>query len=105
DPQRPLVFPASGTHASYPFPCRAGGGGKCRIREVPGVSGSKEIVDNGFDGARAWPGNADGCLPACLTPFPTRDEGRTPASWNAFAGHWGTADCVLGIVCAESDPP
>ncbi len=40
-------------------------------------------------------GRATVKVPARLPdPVPTRDEGRDPASWNAFAGHWGTADCA-----------
>jgi lysophospholipase L1-like esterase len=42
-----------------------------------------------------------------VEPLPTHRGGREPARWNAFDGHWGSSQCVLGIglLCASSQPP
>jgi lysophospholipase L1-like esterase len=104
--KRPLVFVASGRHASYPVDCRRRGGEEtCSTYNVRGRRNSGRIRDRGFDGAKPWSGNANACLPECLTPLPTRRGGQERASWHAFAGRWGTADCVLGVICSESHPP
>lgn len=104
--QRPLVFVASGRHASYPIDCqRRAGEETCSTFNVPGRRDSGRVRDRGFDGAKPWSGNGNSCLPRCLTPLPTRREGRERASWHAFAGEWGTADCVLVVICSESNPP
>jgi lysophospholipase L1-like esterase len=103
--KRPLVFVANGRHASYPVDCRRGAEESCSTFIVPGRRDFGRIHDRRFDGAEAWSGNANACLPGCLTPLPTRREGQERASWHAFAGRWGTADCVLAVICSESNPP
>jgi lysophospholipase L1-like esterase len=104
--RRPLVFVASGTHASYPVSCKGSGGeSKCSALHAPGRPKLGIAKDNRRDGAQRWSGNTTACLPACLTAFPSRHRGERRASWNAFAGNWGTADCVLGVICNQSTPP
>lgn len=98
DTQRPLVFVASGTHASYPLPCRD----KSDCRQV--IGGAEE---NEHDGALPWAGNTrlDCGTESCLNMLPTFRGGREPALWNAFEGAWGTRNCFLTYYCDSSSPP
>jgi len=95
---RPLVFVASGTHASYPLPCPD----KPDCRQV--VGGAEE---NEHDGELPWAGNTTlACGTAsCLQMLPTSRGGRDPALWNAFEGAWGTRNCFMTYYCDSSSPP
>jgi lysophospholipase L1-like esterase len=101
---RPLVFPARGTHASYPVAC---GKRSCPRSAVPGIKDTGALQDNPHDGQIPWPGNSDeSCAGACVVLLPTRANGTEPARWNAWAGEWGTANCVLGgVLCSSAHPP
>ncbi len=96
---RPLVFVASGSHASYARPCRA----SCR------QLAQKDIGEDAHDGRStpAWPGNdANRCLAdGCVRLVPTRARGSKPALWNAYEGVWGERRCILVSYCdAEVSP-
>ncbi len=97
---RPLVYVARGTHAAYPRACRAA---HCPHNPVPGIRDDSSVEDTPHDGRRPWSGNR--CTATCLTALPTRQEGSEPASWAAWDGVWGTANCVLGVVCSSTQPP
>jgi hypothetical protein len=93
--QRPLVFVASKSHASYPLPCSSG----CR------QTGSF-MPDGAHDGFAEWAGNDDdNCQAACLQPLPRTYDGR-PATWNAYPGRWGNQECILdGAACNRAEGP
>lgn len=95
---RPLVFVARGTHAGYPFPCKA---------DFCASGGA--FKDNRHDGAITWPGDRACSNPACVTALPVHVRAKgtdTGGSWNAFDGLWGSAICIAhGIYCARSDAP
>ena len=93
---RPIVFVASGTHASYPHPCDHG------CRQVPA-----NLEEGDHDGELLWVGDDDAICAAvtCLAPLPTATGGRGPASWNAFAGPWGRRHCFLKYYCDSGTPP
>jgi hypothetical protein len=38
-------------------------------------------------------------------PADRRRRPGDPATWNAFDGLWGSADCLAGAYCDRSDPP
>jgi lysophospholipase L1-like esterase len=100
---RPLVFVARGTHASYERHCDRG---LCTVGGVPGHRSRRPFKENRHDGRSAWEGNTDaGCAARCVAALPARHNGQDPASWNAWPGEWGTANCVLVIVCSSSEPP
>lgn len=98
DAARPIVFVASGTHASYPLPCF----NKANCRQV--VGGAEE---NEHDGGMPWAGNSSPTCgsDSCLQMLPTARGGRDPALWNAFEGAWGERSCFLTYYCDSSSPP
>jgi hypothetical protein len=92
--QRPLVFVALHSHASYAGQC-----GRC-----------DQIVHPSFkerrNGRLHWTNNTeDGCGTDCLKALPV-DESGAPAQWNAFPGRWGTQQCILfGSYCDVQRAP
>ena len=101
--QRPLVFVASGTHASYPTDCASD---HCRPGDIPDLPLPRGTNEQGHDGAIAWEGNRSAqCRSICLAALPTRNGGTEPARWNAFEGNWGTSDCVLKVFCSSGNAP
>jgi hypothetical protein len=93
---RPVVFVASGTHASYARRCRES------CEQV--ATGLEEKRTNGD---RVWVGDDTAvCLRvSCLLPLPTASGGRGPASWNAFRGSWGRRRCAWTYYCESGTPP
>jgi hypothetical protein len=93
---RPVVFVASGTHASYARRCRK------HCKQV--ASGLEEKRTNG---ERVWVGDDTAvCLRvSCLLPLPTASGGSGPASWNAFRGSWGRRRCEWTYYCESGTPP
>jgi hypothetical protein len=93
---RPVVFVASGTHASYADRCRDA------CRQV-----ATDLEEGDHAGAILWVGADDEvCLAVrCLELLPTTTGGRGPASWNAFAGPWGRRHCLLKYYCDSGTPP
>jgi hypothetical protein len=88
--ERPLVFVALDSHASYPVPCK---------------HGQRCGVESHYDGRLAWRNNGDACGQRCLELLPTKLDG-TPSSWNAFPGHWGKQTCILlGAYCDVGPAP
>lgn len=91
---RPLVFVALSSHASYAVPCR---------------SGCYQLVHKSFKERRGgelhWTNNASECATDCLKPLPIDADGR-PSEWNAFPGRWGTQHCILfGSYCDVQRAP
>jgi hypothetical protein len=89
--ERPLVYVALNSHASYSTPCTR----KCR-------------PETRYDGRLAWDNNGSTCDDGdyhCLKPLPIDAEGQ-PALWNAFPGPWGSQHCILaGAVCDGGPAP
>jgi hypothetical protein len=94
---RPLVFVAAGTHASYPVPCSRG----CVQTPHP----TRE--ERAHRGTLGWEGNdTTRCAQArCVRLLPTRAGGTLPALWNGFDGVWGRRHCVLRVYCNSTAPP
>ena len=98
--ERPLVFVAAGTHASYATRC-PGIVKKCRQL-------GHDLEEQEHNGRLSWGGNYStlcGEGSSCLQLLPTRVGGTQPALWNAFKGPWGARRCVLGVYCNSGDPP
>jgi hypothetical protein len=97
---RPLVYVARGTHASYPLPCRSK---SCRQTGGPKIGG-KRLREERFDGKASWGRNSpDGCASTCLLPLPSDD-------WATWPGLWGRKDCRKFIfkkipACRLNDGP
>lgn len=94
---RPLVFVAAGTHASYPVPCSGG----CVQTPHP----TRE--ERAHRGTLRWEGNdTTSCAQTrCVRLLPTRAGGTLPALWNGFDGVWGRRHCVLRVYCNSTAPP
>lgn len=95
-PGRPLAFVAKGSHATYPVPCS---------RDCHELAAS--IGEGKHRGDLPWIGNVTGTCgeDSCLQVLPTREAGRQPALWNAFAGAWGDVDCFFTYYCDSGTPP
>jgi hypothetical protein len=92
--QRPTVFVANGSHASYPRACPR----KCA--QVAKLLGHALPEDN-TDGTQPWGRNDQSeCdqAPKCVQPLPA-------GSWGSFAGFWGSQTCVGGGSCHYGVPP
>jgi lysophospholipase L1-like esterase len=96
---RPLVFVARGTHASYPTSCDDE---HCVRTDVPKVRVDRSLNENRHDGGKPW---GRRCPVTCVIALPTHGNGSKAARWNAYTGPWGSANCVLGIVCTSGAPP
>lgn len=104
-PERPLVFVALNSHASYRMPCA---GETC--------SQSTRPLPERRNGLLPWANNGSRCVRfagvtetddelVCLKPLPTSTDG-APAQWNAYSGRWGPQKCVLsGAFCDTGAPP
>jgi hypothetical protein len=112
----PVVFSASGSHASYP----AG----CADTECDQSLRDSNVGEGGFDGKAPWIYNdAKACehvrsesektkdgeprdFGSCLLALPTTPDGRRGTLWNAFRGRWGKAECTLiSRICTKIDGP
>jgi hypothetical protein len=92
--QRPVVFVANGSHASYPQACPDS------CSQVAKLLGHALPEDN-TDGTKPWGRNdAAECdqEPKCLQPLPS-------GSWGAFAGFWGSRKCTGRRSCRLGVPP
>jgi hypothetical protein len=96
--QRPKVWVAQGSHASYPKPC-GGRYGSCKQLGSDIPDGRRGMVE--------WSGNrvSGVCGQDCVVPLPlTRTGG--PARWAAFGGRWGQASCTIGLkLCVRGEGP
>jgi hypothetical protein len=91
---RPLVFSALDSHASYALPCAV----KCKQIVHPRFSERR-------NGRLPWTDNdSAGCGSDCLQALPT--ENGQPSAWNAFPGPWGPQACILfGSYCDIQPAP
>jgi hypothetical protein len=103
DSTHPVVFSASGSHASYPLPCR---------RDCDQRLARRGLPEGPFDGTPRTRLRCDDCLmplPSLRRQTPlTRPFERVedPVLWNAFPGRWGAAVCLpVAQVCSQSDGP
>jgi hypothetical protein len=95
---------AEGTHATYPYRCRA------QDCEQFGTKAGVRLPEDRFDGEASWGGNDDAeCARYhCVQPLPEVGEAEDTAiplagGWAAWPGKWGST-CVGGCAAAESSP-
>lgn len=104
----PVVYVATGSHASYPA--------RCARSECDQRLSRQPLGEGGFDGAKPWRYNdSEQCdafeLSAetrgpCLIALPSTDAGGRGVLWNAFPGAWGRARCTaVAKVCSQVDGP
>ena len=112
----PLVLVAAGSHASYPAPCQS--------RQCSQSLAGGGLPEGGFAGDVAWTYNndercAEGSrerptrrhpdgrrIGPCLIGLPSTRDGLAGASWNAFPGAWGRANCtIVGKICSSVEGP
>lgn len=105
----PVVYVATGSHASYPTGC-------ARAECDQALSKKLSLGEGGFDGAEPWrfntksecekPQLSKDTRGPCLIALPSTDGGRRGVLWNAFPGAWGRARCtIVGKVCSQVDGP
>lgn len=99
DGQRPTVYVANGSHASYPRPCDA-----LIVCWQPNLfAGVAHVPETNVDGRRPWARNEDKCEPggreSCLLPLPIAEPGQSV--WTAWAGLWGQ---TCGSRCHAAHP-
>jgi hypothetical protein len=96
DGDRPIVFVATDSHASYPTSCTRGG---CAQIHRPVIR-----KDGKQDGLQEWLKNDElACLRACLKRFPQTRDGK-PALWNASPWVWGKSICLPGTSYCSTGP-
>lgn len=83
--QRPSVFVAEGSHASYPTPC-------AQLCSQPiKLVGPVNLPETTTDGEAAWERNEETCEPnqpgSCLLAMPAPEV--DPEAWTAWPGLWG----------------
>lgn len=84
---RPVVFVAKGSHASYPTPC---------LRKCAQIHDPSYRKEGRHDGKDPWPKNEEGaCMNSCLKRLPQTRNG-LPALWNASPRLWGKRFCAFG---------
>ena len=122
DGGHPKVFVAYGSHASYPVPCvgdHRGLLGACDQRDYRYhlkkglIDLELKLSDGRHDGKGAWLANLDDlCRDRhCLAALPVAAianslAGTRQASWNAYDGLWGRAQCsVTTAFCLRIDGP
>jgi hypothetical protein len=84
---RPLVYVARHSHASYVERCPRPSVKKCRQLALPSVKERR-------NGDLPWTNNL-ACGKSCLLPLPTHPSNGAPSKWNAYDGHWGAQHCIL----------
>jgi hypothetical protein len=99
---RSLAFVARKSHATYEKPCGDASLGLSQ-RLLPYCPQTlRPALTERRDGRQPWIDNDCG---DCLRQLPVTGSG-DPADWNAFRGHWGTRECILGgAFCSTGEAP
>jgi Vacuolar protein sorting-associated protein 62 len=96
DGDRPIVFVAKDSHASYPERCLSG----CDQIHNPRVR-----KEGRHDGLAPWASNDDErCRNTCLKRLPQTRDGE-PALWNASPRLWGKRNCAFRTSACDGVAP